>query len=279
MKLHLRIPLHWVDPFFGNLKKKKKKTNTYKKKLLKSPARNINKISPEQLMEFTKQHYSPNRFVLSACGTQHEEIVDLAKKYFGGLTNPTQAVPKLAPPKYVGGDKRIRGDAPLTHVALCFDSGGWNSPDILSMCVLHMVLGGGSSFSPGGPGKGLYTRLYKNVLNKHHWIDSITSYNASNADAGLIGIYATAPAKSVATLTDVMASEILDIANTVPTADEVQRAKMQLKSSIFMNLENRQISMEDMGRQVMIFGKREDPISLSERIDKVCFCFCFKKKN
>lgn len=38
--------------------------------------------------------------------------------------------------------------------------------DFIAMCVLNMMMGGGGSFSAGGPGKGMYTRLYTNVLNR-----------------------------------------------------------------------------------------------------------------
>lgn len=38
--------------------------------------------------------------------------------------------------------------------------------DFIAICVLNMMLGGGGSFSAGGPGKGMYTRLYTNVLNR-----------------------------------------------------------------------------------------------------------------
>ena len=37
--------------------------------------------------------------------------------------------------------------------------------DFVAFCVLNMLMGGGGSFSAGGPGKGMYSRLYTNVLN------------------------------------------------------------------------------------------------------------------
>jgi hypothetical protein len=43
----------------------------------------------------------------------------------------------------------------------------WHSADIYALCVLQMLMGGGSSFSSGGPGKGMYSRLYSRVLNQH----------------------------------------------------------------------------------------------------------------
>jgi processing peptidase subunit alpha len=38
--------------------------------------------------------------------------------------------------------------------------------EFVSACVLSQLLGGGGSFSAGGPGKGLYSRFYTNVLNQ-----------------------------------------------------------------------------------------------------------------
>ena len=54
-----------------------------------------------------------------------------------------------------------------------------------------MLLGGGGSFSAGGPGKGMYSRLYLNVLNRHHWMYSATAFNHSYSDSGIFCINAS----------------------------------------------------------------------------------------
>ena len=51
-----------------------------------------------------------------------------------------------------------------------------------------MLMGGGGSFSAGGPGKGMYTRLYTNVLNQYHWMYSAAAYNHAYADSGVFCI-------------------------------------------------------------------------------------------
>lgn len=51
------------------------------------------------------------------------------------------------------------------------------------------MMGGGGSFSAGGPGKGMYSRLYLNVLNRYHWIYAATAYHHSYADSGLFCIH------------------------------------------------------------------------------------------
>lgn len=40
----------------------------------------------------------------------------------------------------------------------------------MPLCVLNTMMGGGASFSAGGPGKGMYTRLYQNILNRYGYV-------------------------------------------------------------------------------------------------------------
>lgn len=42
-------------------------------------------------------------------------------------------------------------------------------PFVVPMTTLKILLGGGDSFSAGGPGKGMYSRLYREVLNRWLW--------------------------------------------------------------------------------------------------------------
>merc|ERR1712232_1402112 len=69
--------------------------------------------------------------------------------------------------------------------------GGWNGELLAAVTVLQMFLGGGGSFSTGGPGKGMHTRLYTWVLNRHFWVESIQASSVMYADSGLFTIYAT----------------------------------------------------------------------------------------
>ena len=55
----------------------------------------------------------------------------------------------------------------LAHVILALESCGHQDADFIPFAVLNMLMGGGGSFSAGGPGKGMYTRLYLNVLNRY----------------------------------------------------------------------------------------------------------------
>ena len=38
---------------------------------------------------------------------------------------------------------------PFTRVCLAFECGGWSDPSLVPLCVMQVLLGGGSSFSAG----------------------------------------------------------------------------------------------------------------------------------
>ena len=48
------------------------------------------------------------------------------------------------------------------NVAIVFDSFSWTHENMTAMNVINTILGNASSFSTGGPGKGLHSRATKN---------------------------------------------------------------------------------------------------------------------
>lgn len=76
---------------------------------------------------------------------------------------------------------------------IAYEAPGNNDPDIYALSVLASLLGGGGSFSAGGPGKGsnvvtvgMYTRLYTGVLNRCGWVENCNVVHHSYADSGYL---------------------------------------------------------------------------------------------
>jgi len=100
------------------------------------------------------------------------------------------------------------------------------------------LLGGGGSFSAGGPGKGMYTRLFTNVLNQYPWMESCVCFNHCYTDSGLFGIMASCHPEYNNAIVDVIARQfdlVTSYGRGGVTQQELMRAKNQLKSSLFMN--------------------------------------------
>jgi processing peptidase subunit alpha len=183
-----------------------------------------------------------------------------------------------APAHYTGGFLTLPSIPPplnpalprLSHIHLAFEALPITHPDIYACATLQTLLGGGGSFSAGGPGKGMYSRLYTNVLNQHGWVESCFAFNHSYTDSGLFGIAASCNPPQVAQMLEVLCRELSALGQDTGYAalkeGEVQRAKNQLRSSLLMNLESRMVELEDLGRQVQMHGRK---VGVKEMCDKI----------
>ncbi|KAJ5224725.1 Mitochondrial-processing peptidase subunit alpha [Penicillium citrinum] len=158
----------------------------------------------------------------------------------------------------------------LSHIHLAFEALPISSPDIYALATLQTLLGGGGSFSAGGPGKGMYSRLYTNVLNQHGWVESCIAFNHSYTDSGIFGISASCSPTRTTEMLEVMCRELqsltLDSGFSALQTQEVNRAKNQLRSSLLMNLESRMVELEDLGRQVQVHGRK---VGVREMCDQI----------
>ncbi|KAL2429320.1 Mitochondrial-processing peptidase subunit alpha [Exophiala dermatitidis] len=180
--------------------------------------------------------------------------------YTGGFL----ALPPLPPPQN-------NLSIPLSHVHIAFEALPISSEDIYAQATLQTLLGGGGSFSAGGPGKGMYSRLYTNVLNQHGWVESCVAFNHSYTDSGLFGIAGACEPGRVGHMVDVMCRELqaLTLESGFPSLQlaEVNRAKNQLRFSLLMNLESRLVELEDLGRQVQVHGRKVGVKEMCAKID------------
>lgn len=187
----------------------------------------------------------------------------------------------LAPSRYTGGFLTLPPLPPpinpvlppLTHIHLAFEALPISSDDIYALATLQTLLGGGGSFSAGGPGKGMYSRLYTNVLNQHGWVESCVAFNHSYTDSGLFGISSSCSPGKVVQMLDVMCRELqsltLDTGFSALQPSEVNRAKNQLRSSLLMNLESRMVELEDLGRQVQVHGRKVGVREMCRKIEEL----------
>ena len=159
----------------------------------------------------------------------------------------------------------------VSHIHLAFEAVPIGSDDIYALATLQTLLGGGGSFSAGGPGKGMYSRLYTNVLNQFGWVESCVAFNHSYTDSGLFGITASCQPDQVTQMLDVMCRELHYLTRETGYSAlqpvEVNRAKNQLKSCLLMNLESRMVELEDLGRQVQVHGRKIGVKEMCRKID------------
>ncbi|XP_050234497.1 mitochondrial-processing peptidase subunit alpha [Mercurialis annua] len=225
---------------------------------LVAPESALNRIDGSILEEFVSKHYTAPRMVLAASGVEFEELISIAEPLLSDL--PHVQLPEAPQSVYVGGDYRRQSDSPMTHIALAFEvPGGWlNDKEAVVLTVLQMLMGGGGSFSAGGPGKGMHSRLYLRALNEYQELHSFSAFNSIFNNTGLFGIYASTTSDFAPKAVDIAAGELLAIAAPGQVSKlQLARAKESTKSAVLMNLESRMVVAEDIGRQYLTYGERK----------------------
>ncbi|CAM9328061.1 unnamed protein product [Discosporangium mesarthrocarpum] len=232
-------------------------------------------LHAEMVRDLRGRHLLAPNMVLAGAGVDHMELVDLGRRHFQGI--PTlgpggEPAPPVAKSVYSGGEARLSGvhKEPLTRVAVAFQVGGWHDDLLVATCVLQVLLGGGDSFSAGGPGKGMYSRLYREVLNRYYWAEAAEAFTSIHDETGLLGIAGAAADKNKASqLMHVFCEHFAKLATQPVTNEELSRARNMLRCNVLTHLESRLVLFEDIGRQMLTYGRRESPEEICRKIDSV----------
>lgn len=213
----------------------------------------IRSLPREALFGYLAEHYRAPEMVLAAAGNvDHQALVALAEEAFGDFPGG-EGTPR-EPARYTGGEAREERDLEQIHIVLGLRGVAYRDPDFYTVSVLSTLLGGGMS-----------SRLFQEVREKRGLAYSIYSFPTSFADGGVLSIYAGTGEAEVAEVIPLVCDELVKVAAAVG-AEEVARARAQLKASILMSLESSSSRCEQLARQLMVFGR---PLSVEEVIGKV----------
>jgi len=231
------------------------------------PPENLSRLTPQVLNQFSRDHFTGSNIVLAAVGVDHKLFLEYADKLFSDVPKTNHQKIRI-PSKYTGGMRYVENESvEFLHVIIGFGAPSFRDDSLFKLGVLQTLLGGGDSFSSGGPGKGMYSRLYTNVLTQS-WVNSALAVYAPYSDAGIFGIHASCEPNASSKLVKLLRNELFELMKSIPQ-NALQRAKNQLKSALMMNLEMRSVMLEDIGKNILVFGKRTPPQEICDKIDQV----------
>jgi len=233
-------------------------------------AENVRTLTRGDLMDYIATHYSAPRMVLSAGGAvDHAQLVALAEKGFSALPTGSMSADDLVkqdPAKFTGSMVDIADpDMPQVHLALAFQGVSWTDPDAVPLMVMQSYLGSWDSSMTAGQHMG--SRLAQ-LMACNNLCNSYTAFNTNYKDTGLFGVYAVG---SPATAEDMGWSMINNMTKMVYSVDENEllRAKNQLKAQILFSQDGTAGVAEDIGRQLLTYGRRIPKEEMFARIDAV----------
>ncbi|ORM42354.1 Mitochondrial-processing peptidase subunit alpha [Babesia sp. Xinjiang] len=232
------------------------------------PESSIANYKPDVLRNFMLKHFSPDNCVIVGINTDLSELSKWVMRAYNEY-NAIEPVPRLKEaPVYTGGVRYHEDISPMMHVAVAFQiPGGWDSPELVVFTVLQSLLGGGGAFSTGGPGKGMHSRLFLNVLNKNEFVESCMAFSTVYSDSGIFGLYMVAAPHASRSALEVMSNEFRNMVAVTPK--ELERAKNSLKSFLHMSLEHKAVQMEDIARQLLLCNRVLSVPELERAIDSV----------
>lgn len=235
------------------------------------PAENIRSISREYLVDYVAQHYTAPRMVVVGTGAvDHDELVKFAKQKFGKLpTHPTTAqdLVRADPAKFTGSEVRIRDDdLPYLNFVIGVQGVSWRDPDSIVLQVMQNMIGSWSKHTIIGPNSG--SELAQ-IVAANNLCSSFNAFSTNYHDTGLFGISTVAePGSDLEDLAWAMCDSMTSMAYKV-NEDAITRAKNNLKSNMLMSVEGTTAAAEEIGRQMLVYGRRIPTAEMFARIDAV----------
>lgn len=237
------------------------------------PEENVKSLMQSDLQDYVKQHYTAPRMVIAGAGAvDHDQLVDLAKTSFGNLPTHQGGGERDENNKlkvkanFVGSDCRIKNDdLPLAHVALGFEGLSWTDGNSFPLLVMQTLMGSWERTSSAGAN--MSSKLGQVVAEKE-LAHSYMTFNTCYQDTGLFGVYAVADKHKLNDLVWYTMEAMVRMVHKT-SDEEVERAKTQLKANILMQLDGSSPICEDIGRQMLTYGRRLTPAEIFARIDAV----------
>lgn len=240
------------DLVFDRLQKKAYPGQSLGRPILGTEA-SVSSFDQSDLKEFMAAHYSAENMVLVAAGNlDHKTFVGWATEYFSLL--PKNGVSTFEGASYSGGEAREARELEQLHLALGFESCSYLDPGYFAAQVYTTILGGGMS-----------SRLFQEVREKRGFAYSVYAFNAALRDTGLLNIYAGTAPEHVEELIPVIAHEMQSLAGKIGE-EEIARAQAQIRAGLLMTLESTTSRVEQIGRQMLVYGR---PLELAELVEKI----------
>ena len=216
----------------------------------------VKAMTRDGLAGYMRRHYGPQRMVIAGAGAlEHEQLLDLVQQHFADL--PVADALTEEPARYTGGEFREERDLDQIHIVLGFPSVAHREPDYYPTQLLSVLLGGGMS-----------SRLFQEIREKRGLVYSIYSFASPHRDGGMFAIYAGTGEEEAKELVPVTLDELIRVQRDV-TAEELARAKAQLRASLLMSLESTGSRCEQLARQLHIYGRTVPVEEIKQRIAAV----------
>jgi predicted Zn-dependent peptidase len=216
-------------------------------------------LDQKSLFDYHNDRFHGGNMVFSAAGNlDHDQFVEAVVGKFSNLAGGA-TLHELSAPEATA---RIvlRNKKSLEQVQICL---GVPAPPITdenryATLILNTVLGGGMS-----------SRLFQTIREDRGMVYSIYSDLSPYRDTGTLCVYAGTSASKAIEVIDLILAELQKLKQETLSAEELTRAKDQVKGNILLGLESSSARMANLARQEMYFQQFFSVDEVIARIDEV----------
>uniref|UniRef100_A0A8C1NHL3 Cytochrome b-c1 complex subunit 2, mitochondrial-like n=1 Tax=Cyprinus carpio TaxID=7962 RepID=A0A8C1NHL3_CYPCA len=224
------------------------------------PDHMLGKIS---LQQFFANNYTSARMALVGLGVSHAALKQVGEQFFSTRAGAGAAGAKAV---YRGGELRVQSGGGLVHALLACEGAAAGSAEANAFSVLQRLLGAGPHIKRGS---NITSKLSQGIAKATAQPFDATAFSATYSDSGLFGVYVISQADSAREVINAAMAQVTAVAEGRLTADDLTRAKTQLKTDYLMSLESSEALLEELGVQVLSSGAYSSPQSVIQNIDSV----------
>jgi predicted Zn-dependent peptidase len=216
----------------------------------------VKRFERDTLCSFYGQRFHGSNMIFSAAGNiEHDVFVEQVTRRFESLP-AGESLTAVVPPK-TAARIILKNKKALEQVQLCL---GVPAPAIADesryvTLVLNTILGGGMS-----------SRLFQTVREERGLAYSIYSDLNPYSDTGSLCVYAGTSSDRAIQVVQLVMEQFRRLKTEALPADELRRAKDQLKGNLLLSLESSMSRMSNLARQQMHFNYF---FGIQEILDKV----------
>jgi predicted Zn-dependent peptidase len=220
--------------------------------------KSVSGITQAMLKRHVREYYSPDKIVVSIAGNFDEHAaINQLKEVLSPLKATTKSKVSIAPQMRPFTAVKHK-DIEQAHISIATNGLKVVDPRRYEIAILDLCLGGNMS-----------SRLFQEVREKRGLVYSINSFRESHRESGLVGIYAGASPKHVAQVLKLVSEELKRLKKDGFTAQEIARAKTQLKSELLLGLESMRNRTVRNAYGELFYGRQLTVEEICHDIDQV----------
>ena len=212
------------------------------------PTENVARFRGDDVRAYLAKMYTPDNVVISMAGNiPHERAEELIAKYVLPVCRKGTCAKTVAPRAVGGGFSKYEKDFEQVNMAFAFPSVPFDHPDSAVQNVVSFCFGMGMS-----------SRLFQVLREQKGLVYNVYTSASAYENNGSFGIYVNTSGKNVAEAVAAVRDEVIKLRRDGLIAEELARAKSQLRSSAIFALENTLSMMNAYGKYTLCTDKVYD---------------------